>query len=84
MDLKEAIELFNREHDKNTQLQAEIKKLKASRVCLWCKKELAGCTVEELTEHLLNCKDHPLAKAILKLEAENKRLLEEKELSQDE
>ncbi len=27
MDLKEAIELFNREHDKNTQLQNELDEL---------------------------------------------------------
>ena len=54
-------------------LKAENKKLKNSMMCLWCKKVLSKDEVK-LTEHLLECKDHPLARRIEQLQAEVKEL----------
>ena len=59
--------------EKIMQLQAENKQFKNSMICLWCKKTMPKDTVK-LTEHLLECKDHPLTRRIDALQAEHKQL----------
>lgn len=63
------------------ELQAKLDKATGTITCLWCGIETQRepddtQTMAALAVHLLECKDHPLAKRIEVLVAENKRLRE--------